>query len=262
MSNYNITNNTNSRTNTLANTLAPGAVSITGYNQGGASITSTSLVSSPIEATTTGYKSSGTDIGNSYCAIYDGSTGSRSIPVANYSSCTLVMCGAGGGGGGSRGLVTPSTAGPGGDGGINIIPKIPLSGVPTINITIGTGGARGVGFQIFPVRAATAGSAGNVTTVTISPTITYTANAGNGGATTPTPAATNGNVTPAPITPIGDLPRSLNGPLNYNATARVITVGGATYGQGGAGGTLNPANNNGNNGVVGYNGYVRVYLYP
>jgi hypothetical protein len=161
MSNYNITNNTNSRTNTLANTLAPGAVSVTGYNQGGASITSTLLQDSTIEPTTTGYKSSGTDIGNSYCAIYDGSTESRSIPVANYSSCTLVICGAGGGGGGSRGSLTPSTGGAGGDGGIDITPRIPLSGVSTINVTIGTGGARGLGSQIttLPARAATAGSA-------------------------------------------------------------------------------------------------------
>jgi hypothetical protein len=267
MSLYTITNNTNSRTNTLANALAPGAVSVTGYNQGGASITSTLLLDTTIEPTTTGYKSSGTDIGNSYCAMYDGSTGTRSIPVANYSSCTLVMCGAGGGGGGSRGSLTPSTAGPGGDGGIDIItPRIPLSGVSTINVTIGTGGARGLGAQYttIPPRAATAGSAGNATTVTISPTISYTANAGNGGGTTPSPAATNGNITPAPMAPLGGLTRNLNGPLKYNGPVRVITLGGATYGQGGAGGNLNPAGNanNGNNGVVGYNGYVRVYLYP
>lgn len=102
MSLYTITNNTNSRTNTLANALAPGAVSVTGYKQGGVAITSTSLVNSSIESTTTGYKSSGTDIGSIYCVKYNGYAGpaSGSIPVSNYSKCTIVMCGGGGGGGG------------------------------------------------------------------------------------------------------------------------------------------------------------------
>jgi hypothetical protein len=176
MSNYRITNTTNSRSNTLTNTFAPGNTVVTGYKQAGSDIIFASLVDSTIESTPTNYKSSGTDIGNSFCAIYNGSAGpaTGSIPVSNYSSCTIVMVGGGGGGGGS---ITspprqPINAGSAGYGGITIVPKIPLSSVTSISYTVGSGGAGGLGAQNFntPIRAATVGSAGNATTVTISTT--------------------------------------------------------------------------------------------
>lgn len=264
MSLYTITNNTNSRTATLANALAPGASSVTGYNQGGVAITGSAISNTPIESTTTGYKYSGTDIGNSFCAIYNDSAGpsSGTIPVSNYSSCTIVMVGGGGGGGGSTISTGPTiNAGSGGDGGITILPKIPLSSVTSISYTVGSGGARGLGAQILtvPTRAATVGSAGNATTVTIS-TTTYTASAGNGG---PTQSANAGNGTDGAITPTTQTvtTATLNGPLTYNATNRVINFSTTNYGQGGSGGnSISPLI--GNQGQVGNPGYLRVYLYP
>ena len=269
MSNYNITNNTNSRTNTLANTLAPGAVSVTGYNQGGASITSTSLVNSTIESTTTGYKSSGTDIGSIYSAIYNGSAGPATgiVPVANYSSCTLVMCGGGGGAGGSKAnpSLNPQFGGTGGAGGISIYEKIPLVGVSNISYSVGTGGAGGAG-EFVPAlpgrQPAQAGGVGNATIVTISPTTTYTANGGSGGQgaqVQPAGAGTPGNITPTTQTYTS---ASLNGPLTYQTTPyALINISSVNYAQGGVPGT-NKTPIQGQSGGAGRPGYVRVYLYP
>ena len=263
MSSFTVRNTTNSRSNTLPNTLAPGAVTVTGYTQGGVTITSTPISNSTIESTTTNYKYQGTDIGSIYCAKYNGYAGpaTGTIPVSNYSSCTIVMVGGGGGGGGSQ-FSPLVTGGDGGDGGIAIFQKIPLVDVTNINYSVGSGGARGVGTQTFPIRNATAGSAGNATTVTISST-TYTANGGSGGPLAPT-SASSGNVTPT-----GSLTfqGTLNGPLTYQSSPdRVITFPttptptAVSYGQGGAGGNANPAS--GNNGQVGTAGYLRIYLYP
>jgi len=124
MSNYRITNTTNGNTNTFPTTFEPGNTVVTGYKQAGSNIIFASLVDSTIEGTTTGYKSSGTDIGNSFCAIYNNHTGpsTGTINVANYSTCTIVMCGGGGGGGGgSRFNSVQQPGGIGGNGGITII---------------------------------------------------------------------------------------------------------------------------------------------
>jgi len=263
MSSFTFTNSTNSRTNTLTNTLAPGASSVTGYNQEGVAITSTLISNSTIESTTTNYKYSGTDIGNSFCAIYNGSAGpaSGTIPVSNYSSCTIVMVGGGGGGGGGQAATRPQVSGNGGDGGITIVPKIPLSSVTSISYTVGSAGTGGLGAQLYntPERAVTVGRAGNATTVTIS-TTTYTANAGNGG---PTQSANSGNGTDGTITPTTQTvtTATLNGPLTYNATDRVINISASNYGQGGSrGNSATPLI--GNSGQAGRPGYLRIYFYP
>ena len=268
MSLYNITNNTNSRTNTLANALAPGASSVTGYNQGGVAITGSAISDIPIESTPTGYKSSDTDIGSIYCAIYNGSAGptSGSIPVSNYSKCAIVMCGGGGGAGGSKAnpIFNPQFGGAGGDGGITIIKDIDVSSLTTISYQVGSGGAGGIGENnAFPARQpAQAGGAGNATIVTISPTTTYTANGGSGGQgaqVQPAGAGTPGNITPTTQTYTS---ASLNGPLTYQTTPdRIINISSTNYCQGGVpGGNKNQVQ--GQSGGAGRPGYLRVYLYP
>ncbi len=268
MSNYNITNNTNSRTNTLANTLAPGAVSVTGYNQGGASITSTSLLDSTIESTPTSYKYQGTDIGSIYCAISHNAAGPGSgvINVSNYSKCAIVMCGGGGGAGGSKANpnLNPQFGGAGGDGGITIIKDIDVSSLTTISYQVGSGGAGGIGENnALPVRQpAQAGGVGNATIVRITPTTTYTANGGNGGQgaqVQPAGAGTPGNITPTTQTYTS---ATLNGPLTYQTTPdRIINISSTNYCQGGVpGGNKNQFQ--GQSGGPGSPGYLRIYLYP
>jgi hypothetical protein len=269
MSFFIVTNTTNSRSNTLANTLAPGSESISGYTQGGASITSTSLVNSTIESTTTNYKYTATDIGNSFCAIYNGYAGPRTgtLPVENYSKCTIVMCGGGGGGGGGGSTdPTQQTGGSGGDGGITIIKDINISSLTSITYTVGSGGSAGLGWQVLPpTRTATAGGAGNATNVVISST-TYTANAGNGGAAASQPTKTPGNAGNIVPTTQSYTSATLNGPLTYQTTPdRNITISSTTYGQGGSSGTgpTTPIPTlRGNNGQAGRPGYLRIYLYP
>lgn len=270
MSSFSITNNTNGNTNTLSNTLSPGAVSVTGYNQGGASITSTLISNTTIESTTTGYKYQSTDIGTIYCAIYNGYAGpaSGTLPVANYSKCTIVMCGGGGGGGGGdeSPLTSQQNGGIGGNGGITIIENIDVSSLTTITYQVGSGGAAGQGEQIAPpITTSKAGGSGNSTIVTITPTSIYTANAGNGGAAgsqTKTPGNA-GNIIPTAQTYTS---ATLNGPLTYQTTPdRIINISSTNYGQGGNGGT-GPNNAvptiKGNDGQAGRPGYLRIYLYP
>jgi len=265
MSFYQVSNPTNGRSSTLANTFAPGAVTIPGYTQGGASITFSPISSTTIESATTGYQSSGTDIGNSFCAKYNGYAGptTGSIPVSNYSSCTIVMIGGGGGGGGSTTALSPAsptTAGSGGDGGITIIRNIPLSSATTISYTVGSAGTGGGGSNnIVPRRAATVGNAGNATTVNVSGT-TYSANGGSGG---PTQSPASGNGSNGTITPTTQnfTTATLNGALTYNATNRVINFSSTNYGQGGAGGGSG-SSLVGGAGTAGTAGYLRIYLYP
>lgn len=261
MSNFSVKNNTNSKTNTLTNTLRTGATTIPGYTQAGAAITGTALLNSTIEGATTGYSSSGVDIGSSFSARYIDYIGpaSGTLNVANYSSCTLVMCG--GGGGGAGGTQNPTSRGnTGGDGGIAIFQKIPVVGVTNINYSVGAGGALGLGFQAPNARGAQLGTAGQPTSVAITPT-TYRVNSGGGGRSgqpaVPGPA---GTITPAPVAL--SFQGNLNGPLAYESiTDKVITISGISYGQGGAGGnTLSPTA--GNSGVTGRPGFLRIYLYP
>jgi hypothetical protein len=257
MSNFQFTNTTNTRTNTLSTALDAGSTTIPIYTQADATITSSALVNAAIEATTTGYLFNGKDIGNTYSAIYNDHTvtGPGVIPVANYSKCALVMCCAGGCGS----QIQPTlTGGDGGNGGIRIRTNIPLSGVSNINYAIGTGGARGVGFQALPVRAATAECTGNATTVIISGT-TYSANRGGAGPTS-NPAGPNGTITPA-IPEVYTTATLNRGLLFVTTPDRIITISAINYCQGGLGGNIN-ASSNGNNGTVGNCGYLRVYLYP
>jgi len=132
MSSFIVNNNTNGKSNTLANTLEPGTVALSEYKQDGTSLTFVSIVNPTIESCTTGYLKSGTDIGKVYCTaiISDvlgnlgsqpAGTKSETIPVTNYSSCSIIMCGAGGGGGGAGGTRAPGPVKvplrPGGGGG-------------------------------------------------------------------------------------------------------------------------------------------------
>lgn len=263
MSKYKITNTTNSRSNTLANTLAPGSQSITGYRQSLASITSTSLVNSTIESVTTRYKYQSTDIGNSYCAIYNDYAGpsSGTIPVSNYSKCTIVMCGGGGGGGGGQGAIlgTNKPGGNGGNGGITIIENVPVSSVTTITYSVGTGGSGGIGEQSIPKTNSLEGGSGNATNVVVSST-TYTANGGGGGsAGQPVTPGTEGNINPTSQTYPS---ANLNGPLTYQTTPdRIINISSTNYGQGGNGGNRRGPSD-ATAGQVGNPGYLRIYFYP
>jgi len=266
MSNYRITNTTNGNTNTFPTTFEPGNTVVTGYKQAGSNIIFASLVDSTIEGTTTGYKSSGTDIGNSFCAIYNNHTGpsTGTINVANYSTCTIVMCGGGGGGGGgSRFNSVQQPGGIGGNGGITIIKNIDVSSLTTISYQVGRAGNAGLGEQnetVTPTaqRASTAGGSGIATNVVISPT-TYTANGGGGGSNgQPLSNGADGTISP---TTQNYSSATLNGPLTYQTTPdRVINISSTNYGQGGSGGTSTPSR--GNDGQAGRPGYLRVYLYP
>ncbi len=264
MSSFKVTNTTNSRSNTLTNTFAPGNTVVTGYKQAGSNIIFASLLDSTIESTTTGYKSSGTDIGNSFCAIYNDASGPGSgvINVSNYSKCTIVMIGGGGGGGGGQSspFLNPKTSGNGGDGGITIIQQVNISSLTTIPYSVGSAGNGGQGENSILQIAANKGNSGNATTVTISGT-TYSANGGGGGPTSPGAGnGTDGTISPATQSVTT---ATLNGPLTYNATNRVINISSTNYGQGGAGGKSS-ANQliTGNDGSAGAAGYLRVYLYP
>lgn len=270
MSNFKITNAANNRTNTLANTFMPGAVTIPGYRQAGAAITASSLVNSAVEGVTTGYKSGGLDIGNSFCAIYNNYIAGTpaTLNVANYSSCTIVMCGGGGGGGGGGRNPARAPGGQGGSGGITIVEKILLTGINTIQIIgVGSGGFGGQGAQAPRSNNGQPGSPGGVTSLLIGAT-QYLANGGIGGQGAPaavpgTPGA-QGNITPATqnisVANLNGTP----GIVVYSAPTRTITVPGinpSTRGLGGAGGA-GAAGSTGGNGATGNNGYLRIYLYP
>jgi hypothetical protein len=271
MSSFTVTNTTNGKTNTLANTLTANNLgqTIPGYKQAGVSISAGLITNAAIEATTTGYKTSGTDLGNLYCAKYieyrSGETGG--IDVSNYSSCTIVMCGGGGGGagGGSGPASGYRPGGPGGKGGINIIQKIPLAGVTTINYNVGNGGDGGRGATTPTQTGGFVGTAGNDTVVSISGT-TYTAGGGSRGPQRggPTPPTTPGTINPATqnfttATLNGGL---AGGTVTYNSGPDiVIQVVGTNYAQGGSGGNR-ASLSAGNSGQAGRPGYLRIYLYP
>ena len=209
MSNLYVYSNANSASNTLDTALTPGGtVSITGYTQAGSSITFTSIVNPTIESSTTGYKSSGTDIGNSYCvyiaADIIGNTPATpasktgTIDVSNYSSCSIIMCGSGGGGStpGGTSIATPLIPGPGtpapggvgaagGDGAAVIINRYPLTNINSISYTVARSGAgaASAGTPAPGVGTATPGqngTAGSATNITFSDSNTITTNGGNG----------------------------------------------------------------------------------
>jgi len=270
MSSFTVTNTTNGKTNTLANTLTANnfGQTIPGYKQAGVAIPAGLIANVAIEATNTGYKTSGTDLGITYCAKYieylsaGGSAGS--INVSNYSSCTIVMCGGGGGGGGG-GIGPAIIASPGnggGAGGINIIQKIPLGGVSSINYSVGNGGTGGAGARA-PGNG-TDGRPGNSTQVSISST-SYIANGGSGGIVGGSNPGVPGTITPATqnfttATLNGGL---AGGTVTYDSnTNRAIQVVGTNYGQGGSGGNKRPIGPSANPGNNGSPGYLRVYLYP
>jgi hypothetical protein len=270
MSSFTVTNTTNGTTHTLANTLVDNIFGqkIPGYTQAGVSIPGGLIANVEIEGTTTGYKISGTDLGNLYCAKYTQYTaaGSGSIDVSNYSSCTIVMCGGGGGGsgGGAGPAVNARPGRPGGPGGINIIQKIPLAGVTTINYTVGTRGTGGAG-ATRPGNQGSPGVAGNSTQVSISNT-TCTANGGSGGTPSGPINGIPGTITPATqnfttATLNGGLTGTSNLQYLYNTTNGVIN---ANYfgdlGKGGGGGRSDTPT--GRLGAGGSNGFLRVYLYP
>ena len=266
MSNYQIKNNTTGRTNTLANTFLPGSVTIPGYRQAGAAITASSLVNSAVEGVTTGYKSGNVDIGNSFCAVYNVyvNSAATSLTVANYSSCTIVMCGGGGGGGGGGRNPGRGNGGQGGSGGITIVQNIPLTGINTIQIIeVGSGGVGGQGGQAPRAQNGLPGTPGSATKLLIGAT-QYLANSGGGGNGAPgagpgTPGAAGGT-TPSTQNISAT---NLNGTVEYQTTNRTITVANISPstrglgGQGGSGGT-----NAGGAGGPGNNGYLRIYLYP
>ena len=271
MSSFTVTNTTNGKTNTLANTFTANnfGQTIPGYKQDGVSISAGLITNASIEATNTGYKTSGIDLGNSYCAKYieyrSGETGG--IDVSNYSSCTIVMCG--GGGGGAGGGAGPASGyrpgGSGGKGGINIIQKILLGGVTTINYTVGNGGAGGRGAMSPTQTGGSVGNSGNDTVVSISGT-TYTAGGGLRGAQRagPTTPGAPGTINPATqnfttATLNGGL---AGGTVNYvSGPNAYIQVVGTNYAQGGSGGNRATIAS-GNDGQAGRPGYLRIYLYP
>jgi len=294
MSSFTVTNTTNSRSNTLANTLAPGASSVTGYKQGGSVIPSTSLVNSTIESTTTNYKYQGTDIGNSFCAYYI--QGSATIPVSNYSKMSIIMCGGGGGGGGgggaghrSNGQAKGGAGGAGGDGGITVVSSFPISTYNSVSISVGTAGGAGngglnsqwnqPGSNNSPDgKDGNAGGAGNATTVQISGGPSFTANGGVGGQSGQGGPSSNnstggsgaaggaGNVTSnSPYTAYNAGTSYVN-ISSINTTNKDLVSQGTTYcngGSAGAGSNGAPGNTNyAPNGNAGTNGFCRIYLYP
>jgi hypothetical protein len=275
MSNFVVKNNTNSKTNTLTNTLITGATTIPGYRQADADITGSVLLIPAVEAATTGYRSGGVDIGNSYCVKYVDYTSSGTLNVANYSSCTIVMCGGGGGGGGGSRSVNATpiirTGGAGGVAGFSFLQRIPLTGITSIPITVGTGGPGGAGQpRGGSPSSVQEGTAGNASIVVIGST-SYTANSGTGGfSSTVNPAlnGTAGSQTPTSPDPY-TTSTTFNGPFVYvkiqNLRAgRTITIGGINYGTGGTSGIGTPTGNanGGSAGGTGGNGFVRIYLYP
>uniref|UniRef100_A0A6C0HC15 Uncharacterized protein n=1 Tax=viral metagenome TaxID=1070528 RepID=A0A6C0HC15_9ZZZZ len=292
MSKYKITNRTNGRSNTFPNTFSPGSSSISGYKQGGAPITFSSLVNSTIESVITNYKYQGTDIGNSFCAIYN--QGSATIPIANYSNMSIIMCGGGGGGGGgggaghrSNGPKTGGDAGAGADGGITVVRSFPISAYNSVTISVGTAGNAGQGglnsqFNNSGINNApsgadgNAGGSGNATTVAISGGPSFTANGGGGGngGQGGTPNTNGGNGTAggaggvtsnSPYTAYNDGTSYVN-ISSINITNRDLVSGGITYcngGSGGAGANQAPGNTNyGTDGNAGNAGFCRIYLYP
>jgi hypothetical protein len=294
MSNYIITNTTDSTSNTLTNTLAPGTVSVSGYTQNGSTITFSSLVNPTIEATTTNYKQNNTDIGNSFCAIFN--QGTATIPVANYSNMSIIMCGAGGGGGGgggaghrASGQANGGDGGAGGAGGIVVVRSFPVSAYSSVIISVGTAGGAGQGglnsqYNVPGSNNSPAGADGNAggnggsTTVQISGGPTFTANGGVGGqGGQGGPSANNatggsgaaggaGSVTSnSPYTAYNAGTSYVN-ISSINTTNKVLQSGGTTYCQGGGAGT-GAANAPGNtnyapDGSGGNNGFCRIYLYP
>jgi hypothetical protein len=301
MSSFTVTNSTNGNSNTLPTTLSPGdTIPLTGYTQVGSSITYTSLVNPTIESTTTGYLQSGTDIGNVYCVYISSQIISNpanspagpapagiksgTIPVSNYSTCSIIMCGGGGGGGGGGGTSLPIPVQPGvfgggagaagGDGALVIIDRYPISTINTISYQVprlatgGIGGNQNVGPSGFNGRP---GQAGGACIITFSDANSIRTNGGNGGnggqggqrenrqPGRPGTAGTSGTIQstitytsyPAPTTT-----SFVN--LNYNDTNRaiVITAPSTQCCQGGAGG---PARGAGSGGRA---VFVRIYLYP
>jgi len=311
MSSFTVTNSTNGNSNTLPTTLSPGGtIPLTGYTEQGSSITYTSLVNPTIESCTTDYLQSGTDIGNQYCVtissqIISNPTSSPAgpapegiqsgtIPVSNYSSCSIIMCGGGGGGGGAGGSSfpgispgsTPGTfaggaGGAGGDGALVIINRYPLSDINTISYSVPrvvNGGLGGNNGFPGPGNAGQNGQPGGACIITFSDGNSITTNGGSGGnrgtggnRSNRTPgtagtSGTNGNIvstityTPYPA------PTSTNFVnLIYNDTNDVIQVSSpaTVCCQGGAGGNTTtigtPAANAGGGGRA---VFVRIYLYP
>jgi len=261
MSVYTTTNSTTGRSNTFENLFRPGNTVVPGYIQINP-LSYDPVVNSGVEGTAiTGYESGGVDIGTLFCPKISGFINSNNtVPVSNYSKCTIVMCGAGGGGGGGGRNPARGTGGTGGAGGITIVQNVPLEGVNNIVVVIGQGGQGGPAAQAPFGTNALPGFPGNETRVDIGAT-QYIANGGAGGDGAPitgpgTPGAP-GNTTPSTQN-FSDV--ILVSGLQYqktNTKINVPTVG--IFGPGGPGGTGGPTT--GTLGGDGSNGYVRLYFY-
>jgi hypothetical protein len=264
------------------------------YKQAGTVINLSPRTGPSLEATTTGYSISGTDLGQTYCVTYVEYTGNvastptstptaYSLPITSgkYSSIKIVMCGGGAGGCGGGGNGTRNvgqqrftnqggSGGNGGDGGIYVsATDIPIpSTTTTISVQVGSGGRLGgmganrPGPSSGAGTPGTAGTSGSSSIVSVGATVVATANGGNagnagtGGATTTsgTPGNNGGNGSP------GDSnTATYNNALSVTGpagTVQKIPVG-SYYCKGGRGGS----NINAVTSLNGYPGYVRIYLY-